>query len=284
MSYAQIDTSDFVVVRKLARVTVTNDAAVLQHVNALGDGERAARVLLHQQYGGPLALDLPNRIEDFDLEALRDSDRRLVKQQQCRGAHERAPDRQHLLAAGKGTGLLTGARLEDREAVNQVSLADRLVVTKTDLADGVQVTELVTALGSLNALAPIIQVPRTDATPAELFGTDPTRPAPRAPVRDHLHGIVTFSLTCERPVEWHAFASWLTTLKTNYADQLLRVKGVVHVAHEDEPIAINGVHHVFHPPMRLPQADSSDRQSKIVFITRGLPRNVVESGWRRVIQ
>src|SRR5262245_27517133 len=173
---------------------------------------------------------------------------------------------------------------EQPEAVNQVSLADRLVVTKTDLADGVQVTELVTALGSLNALAPIIQVPRTDATPAELFGTDPTRPAPRAPVRDHLHGIVTFSLTCERPVEWRAFADWLTTIKTSYADQLLRVKGVIHVANESEPIAINGVHHVFHPPMRLAQPDSSGRQCRMVFITRGLPRDVVEAGWRRVIQ
>jgi G3E family GTPase len=103
-------------------------------------------------------------------------------------------------------------------------------------------------------------------------------------VHDHLHGIETFSLICEQPVEWRAFNNWLTTLKTSYADQLLRVKGLVHLANEEEPIAINGVHHVFHPPMRLPQADSSDRQSKIVFITRGLPRDIVETGWRRVVQ
>ena len=173
---------------------------------------------------------------------------------------------------------------EHAEAINQVSLADRLVVTKTDVADDTQVTELMTALGSLNAVAPVAHVPRTDVTPADLFGADHPHEVPRSPVHDHLHGIETFSLTCERPVEWRAFASWLTTLKISYADQLLRVKGVVHVAGEEEPIAINGVHHVFHPPMRLPQADSSDRQSKIVFITRGLPSHVVETGWRRVIQ
>ena len=85
-------------------------------------------------------------------------------------------------------------------------------------------------------------------------------------------------------MEWRAFTSWLTALKTSYADQLLRVKGLVHLANEEAPIAINGVHHVFHPPMRLPQADSSDRQSKIVFITRGLPRDIVETAWRRVVQ
>ena len=173
---------------------------------------------------------------------------------------------------------------EHAEAINQVSLADRLVVTKCDLVDDAQVTTLVATLHSLNAVAPVTHVPRADVTPADLFDTDHAHVAPRAPVHDHLHGIETFSLTCEQPVEWRAFNNWLTTLKTSYADQLLRVKGLVHVANEEEPIAINGVHHVFHPPMRLPQADSSDRQSKIVFITRGLPRDIVETGWRRVVQ
>jgi G3E family GTPase len=173
---------------------------------------------------------------------------------------------------------------EHPEAINQISLADRLVVTKTDLVDDAQVTELVAALGTLNAAAPVAYVPRASVTPADLFGTEHVRVAPRAPIHDHLHGIETFSVTCEQPIEWRAFANWLTTLKTSYADQLLRVKGVVHVAREDEPIAINGVHHVFHPPMRLPRAGASDRQSKIVFITRGLPREIVETGWRQVVQ
>jgi G3E family GTPase len=173
---------------------------------------------------------------------------------------------------------------EHPEAINQISLADRLVVTKTDLVDDAQVAELVAALGTLNAVAPVAYVPRACVTPADLFGTEHVRVTPHVPIHNHLHGIETFSLTCDRPVEWRAFASWLTTLKTSYADQLLRVKGIVHIAREDEPIAINGVHHVFHPPMRLPQTDSSDRQSRIVFITRGLPRDLVETGWRRVIQ
>jgi hypothetical protein len=59
VSHAQINASDFVIVGKLSRMTVTNDAAVLQHVNAFGDGERTAGVLLHEQHGGALALDHP---------------------------------------------------------------------------------------------------------------------------------------------------------------------------------------------------------------------------------
>ena len=181
---------------------------------------------------------------------------------------------------------LHGARQlqEHPEAVNQVLLADRLVVTKTDLADDAQVSELVAMLRSFNAVPPVFKVPRTDLIPTNLFGVDHAHMPLQAPVHDHLHGIETFSLTCERPVEWRAFTNWLTALKTSHADQLLRVKGVVHVANEGEPIAINGVHHVFHPPMRLAQPDPSDRQSRIVFITRGLPRDIVEIGWRRLVQ
>ncbi len=173
---------------------------------------------------------------------------------------------------------------EHSEAVNQVSLADRLVVTKTDLVDDAEVTELAAALQSLNTVAPVIHVPRADMMPIDLFHVDHTHPPPRAPVHNHLHGIETFSLTCEQPVEWRPFANWLTTLKTSYADQLLRVKGVVRFANEDAPIAINGVHHVFHPPMRLARADLSGGQSRLVFITRGLPRDIVEASCRRLVQ
>jgi G3E family GTPase len=178
---------------------------------------------------------------------------------------------------------LHGARQlhEHPEAVNQVALADRLVVTKTDLADDAQVADVVAALRRLNAMAPVVCVPRTEIEPFDLLGTDRAHVSLRAPVHDHLHDIETFSLTCEQPVEWRAFSNWLTTLKTKYADQLLRVKGVVHVAGEDDPIAIHGVHHVFHPPMRLPDMEASDPRSRIVFITRGLSRETVEGGWRR---
>jgi G3E family GTPase len=181
---------------------------------------------------------------------------------------------------------LHGARQlqEHAEAVNQALLADRLVVTKTDLADDAPVENLVAALRKLNAIAPVVCVPRNEITPSDLFGVDHARVPLPAPVHDHRHGIETFSLTCERPVDWRAFSDWLTTLKIRHADQLLRVKGVVYVASEGAPVAINGVHHVFHPPMRLPHVDASDPRSTIVFITRGLTRETVEVDWRHVFQ
>jgi len=163
---------------------------------------------------------------------------------------------------------------EHPEAVKQVALADRLVLTKTDLV--ASAAQLIEDLSRLNANAPLLRVHAAIA-PASLFGADHTGAELHNAAHDHLHDIDTFSVVIEEPVEWRAFSAWLNRLKIEHADQLLRVKGIVHVAGEEDPVAIHGVHHVFHPPMRLPNRAGSDRASRIVFITRGLAREALEA-------
>lgn len=169
---------------------------------------------------------------------------------------------------------------EHREAVKQVALADRLVLTKTDLAPSGQAAALVAELSRLNANAPVLRA-GAPMSPAQLFGVDHTGAVLQDAAPDHLHGIDTFSIVIDEPVEWRAFSAWLTALKVEHADQLLRVKGVVRVSGEEQPIAIHGVHHVFHPPMRLPRPGEAGQRSRIVFITRGLAREDVEADWDR---
>ena len=164
------------------------------------------------------------------------------------------------------------------EAQNQVALADRLVVTKTDLANAAPVVD---ALRRMNSSAKLMCVPKEELRPADLFGVDHARTS-LEPVHAHLHGIETFTISFDRPVEWRPFSAWLTSLKVRHANQLLRVKGVVHVAGEEEPVAIHGVHHVFHPPMRVARPQGAE--SRIVFITKNLSREAVQADWRRTFQ
>ena len=133
----------------------------------------------------------------------------------------------------------------------------------------------------MNGVAKIVRMPKEEVRPADLFGVDHERPEVEK-AHGHLHGIETFTLSFERPVEWRAFSAWLTSLKVRHADQLLRVKGVVHVAGQEEPVAIHGVHHVFHPPQRVARPHGAE--SKIVFITKNLSREAVQADWRRAIQ
>jgi G3E family GTPase len=62
-------------------------------------------------------------------------------------------------------------------------------------------------------------------------------------------------------------------------EDLLRVKGILHLQDQELPVAIHGVHHMFHPPVQLNFCPESDRRSRIVFITRGLTRAEVEESW-----
>ncbi len=57
---------------------------------------------------------------------------------------------------------------------------------------------------------------------------------------------------------------------------LLRVKGILNLEGSDRPLVIHGVQHIFHPPATLESWPDEDRRSKLVFITRGVPQQLLE--------
>ena len=56
----------------------------------------------------------------------------------------------------------------------------------------------------------------------------------------------------------------------------MRIKGIVNIQDEKQPIAIHGVQHIFHQPVRLPKWSNNDRDSRIVFITRDLDEKIIK--------
>lgn len=95
-------------------------------------------------------------------------------------------------------------------------------------------------------------------------------------VNRHDATIQSFCLTFDQPFDWNTLATWLDLLAAYRGDNLLRVKGLVNVAGVDRPVVIHGVQHLFHPPATIPAWPDADRRSRIVFITRDLPREVIE--------
>ena len=115
-----------------------------------------------------------------------------------------------------------------------------------------------------------------DAAAHDATCGDPCRADPRHGLR-HGEDISTFSVVIDRPVEWGAFKQWLEYLAMLKGEDLLRFKGLIHVAERpDTPIVVHGVQHVFHPPRELTEWPSADRRTRLVFITRGITRALVE--------
>ena len=198
---------------------------------------------------------------------------------------------------------VNGAGTLDRqpEAVKQAAVADRLLLTKTDLADPVTRLAIEARLKTLNPSAPIVPVAQGAVDPAGLFGIGFYNPATKsADVRrwlraeafetehahDHEHPdinrhddrIRAFCITRERPISWAALSAWLDGLATMRGEDLLRLKAIVALSDRpDQPVVLHGVQHLFHPPVLLPEWPSEDHRTRMVFITRDLPREAIEA-------
>jgi len=192
----------------------------------------------------------------------------------------------------------------EREAAKQVALADRVLLTKTDLVTATQVEAIRDRIGELNPQAPLAVVIDGAIDPAELrdiglantYGDPPSvyrwlgRSAFDAQVSSepylgarlaanarHDSSIRTFVLTLDTPFTWQSFSSTMELLASLRGPDLLRVKGLVNVTGESGPVVVQGVQHIFHPPVTLAAWPDADRRSRLVFIARNIPRAAVET-------
>jgi dihydroorotase len=202
---------------------------------------------------------------------------------------------------------VNGAGSLDRqpEAVKQAAVADRLLLTKTDIAEPGARQAIEARLKELNPSAAIVSVAQGAIDSALLFNIgfyDPTTKSldVRRWLRDESfegdhgqdvgHGhehpdvnrhddrIRAFCITREQPISWAALSTWLDGLAAMRGDDLLRLKAIVALSDRpDQPVVLHGVQHLFHPPVLLPEWPSEDRRTRMVFITRDLPRETIET-------
>src|SRR5262249_26465148 len=95
-------------------------------------------------------------------------------------------------------------------------------------------------------------------------------------VARHDASIHSFCLRFKRPLDWSAFGIWLAMLLHCHGGDILRVKGLVNIGSNSGPVVINGVQHIVHPPDHLPAWPDDDRSSSVVFIVRGIQRDIIE--------
>lgn len=189
------------------------------------------------------------------------------------------------------------------EAARQVAVADQLLISKSDIASSTQIADL---RAQLNQLAPGCAVtatvdgalvpeqitelglynPRTRSyAPARWLGLSSSgllheheaHASDRHPIA-HLRGLSTFCVVRHEPIPWKRVNEWIGTLTAVYGVDLLRVKGIINVVDwPGQPVAVHGVQHLFHPPVRLDTWPDSDHRTRVVFITRNINKAAVES-------
>jgi G3E family GTPase len=176
------------------------------------------------------------------------------------------------------------------EAVKQAAVADRLLLTKTDLQpvpdalmqrlrDINPLAEIRTdSDGALNALQALLARPAAAFTALPDAGRSSFFPGSTSSGSHHDDRIRSHVIVREQPLSREGFFAWLDMIAKMRGDDLLRVKGIVHLSDDPEhPLVIHGVQHLFHPPETLPRWPSDDRRTRIVFITRGIDAEDIDA-------
>jgi G3E family GTPase len=190
------------------------------------------------------------------------------------------------------------------EAIKQIALADRIFITKTDISTQATMDELTQSVMGLNPSAKVSFLLNGEIDPYALMnlglgsaragqrtlqflgesseGDDPRDgPHDDSPKERYLGtkrakhdpAIATLSLRFEKPFSWTAFSSALDLLSSLRGPDLLRVKGIVNV--DGKPVVVQGVQHIFHPPVSLDRWPSADTDSRLVFITRNISADTI---------
>ncbi|PTW63519.1 G3E family GTPase [Breoghania corrubedonensis] len=96
-------------------------------------------------------------------------------------------------------------------------------------------------------------------------------------VNRHDDHIRAFTLKSDKPIPAAGLEMFLDLIRSAHGPNLLRFKGIVAIAEDIEhPVVLHGVQHVFHPPVRLEGWPDADHSTRLVCITRDMPKGFVE--------
>ncbi|MDE2444959.1 MAG: GTP-binding protein [Alphaproteobacteria bacterium] len=192
------------------------------------------------------------------------------------------------------------------EAVKQVAVADRIVLTKLDLLHGVAGEEkmfaIIGRLRKLNPSARLLTTHRGEANAERLFTMglfDPKTKSinvqgwladeavTRSQHKHHNHHhhdvsrhdahIRSFAFQDERPISPQGLELFLELLSSYHGANMLRMKGLIKTSDDpNRPLAVHGVQHVFHPPVRLENWPDGKAVTRLVFIVKDIEQAEIE--------
>jgi G3E family GTPase len=176
---------------------------------------------------------------------------------------------------------------EHHEAQEQVGFADRILLTKTDLVTPAEVLALRQRLTRMNPRAPIREAHFGAAALKELldirgFNLNAILEIEPDFLNDvsHAHDddVSSFVFREDRALDLARLEDFLGSMVQVYGAQMMRYKGVLNVQSEHRRVVFQGVHMLMGAEMGNVWKKGEVRHSKMVFIGKDLPREVLEKG------
>ncbi len=205
-------------------------------------------------------------------------------------------------------------RLKDApEAKNQIAFADVIVLNKTDLVSKAELAEVEARIRAINPYAKLhrterCQVALSDVLERGAFDLD--RILEIEPEflhaddghdhshhgHDHAHAkdhgglkhyhdedMQSLSLRSDVPLDPTVFMPWLQDLVAKEGQKILRSKGIMSFRDDNDRYVFQGVHMMLEGDHQRTWKDGEKRESRLVFIGRDLPEDLIRDGFARCI-
>ncbi|MGY4158276.1 G3E family GTPase [Bradyrhizobium sp. USDA 4461] len=175
------------------------------------------------------------------------------------------------------------------EAQEQLAFADVVLINKVDLidVDGIAIVER--RIRNINPYAKIHRTERCGIDLAQILGQDAfnlerileVEPGFLAEEHEHEHddGISSLSLVADRPMKPGRFVSWIQDVTQRFGPDILRMKGIASIEDDDRQFVVQSVHMLIEGGSRRSWKDQEARQTRLVFIGRDLPKDLLRQGF-----
>jgi G3E family GTPase len=177
------------------------------------------------------------------------------------------------------------------EAQEQLAFADTIILNKTDLVSEEALKAVEDRIRRINPTASILKTERCELDVVSLLDRrafDLNRILEVEPdfleeEHDHEHDdhVASFSLVAHEPLDPEKFFPWLQTTVRAFGLDILRLKGILAFNDDDDRYVVQGVHMLMEGNHQRPWREGEDRVSRLVFIGRNLPRDIITDGFLR---
>ncbi len=175
------------------------------------------------------------------------------------------------------------------ELQEQVAFADVVLLNKTDLVNNQKLASVARRIRKINPYGIIHRTERCNLDLDKVLGRDAfnleriLEIEPGFLNEEHAHehdeDIGSLSLTAEQPMKPDRFLPWIQDVVQRFGTDILRMKGIIAMTDDDQRFVIQGVHMLIEGAPQRPWKPDEPRQTRLVFIGRDLPRDLLRHGF-----
>jgi len=175
------------------------------------------------------------------------------------------------------------------EAQEQIAFADVILINKTDLVTSDEIKQVEARIRQINPYAKLHRTEKCSLDLGKVMGMDAfdlNRILEFEPdfmnethAHEHDSHVKSLSLKSSRDLDPDRFLPWIQMIVQKLGMDILRMKGILAFKDDPDRFVVQGVHMLIEGSPQRPWKKKEARESRLVFIGRNLPEDVLRSGF-----